>query len=71
MEYYKNHLETANKRIDAILDRVNHVSKTQFNKEFNVYQEVWEKLVPHRQYTLSLRPVFDSYDPNKTEEERI
>ena len=71
MEYYQNYLEVTNKRVDAVLDRANHVSKTHFDKEFLIYQEVWEKLVPLRQYTLSLRPVFDSYDPSKSEEERI
>ncbi|MCW9705795.1 hypothetical protein [Fodinibius salsisoli] len=71
LELYKSYLKKTSKRLDALYNRANHVSKSQFDTEFQIYQEVWELLVPLKQNTLQLRPMGDSVDPNKTEEERI
>ena len=58
------------KSIQAELDKSNHVHRIQFEKEFQIYEEIWSKLLELRNKTLSLRPVMDTYNPNETEEDR-
>lgn len=45
------------------------IHRIQFEKEFEIYNELWGKLVDLRNQTVALRPEFDSLDPNKTKEE--
>lgn len=71
LEHYKSYLDKTSKRLDALYTRANHVSKSQFDTEFQIYQEVWKLLIPLKQNTLQLRPILDSVDPKKSEEERI
>lgn len=71
LEAFKSNLAVANNKINAFIDRSTHVSKAQFDKEFGVYQEIWEAMIPLRQSTLTLRPMLDQTDPNQPEEERI
>ncbi|MGO2511784.1 hypothetical protein [Marinomonas polaris] len=71
LEKYKSELQLANAKIKSLTDTSSHISKTQFDKEFTIYQEIWVLLVDLRSKTLTLRPVMDSVDPNESEDDRI
>ena len=47
-----------------------YVSEKAFDKEFEVLSELWKALIELRYATLNLRPIFDTVDPNETEEQR-
>ena len=70
LEKYKADLQITNAKVKSLSDTSSHVSKTQFDKEFSIYQEIWIRLVDLRSKTLSLRPVMDHVDPNESEDER-
>ncbi|MEM6812185.1 MAG: hypothetical protein AAF549_06935 [Pseudomonadota bacterium] len=57
--------------LQSKIDKKSYVHRIQFEKEFNIYTEIWEKLFDLNQKTLSLRPIFDYVDPSKTREETI
>jgi len=46
------------------------IHKVQFEKEFNIYSELWANLILLRNATQSLRPGFESYDKSQSIEER-
>ena len=52
-------------------EREAFVHKLQFEKEFEVYTQMWKNAVHVGRAIVSLRPIIDSYDPNQSEEERI
>ena len=41
----KNNYDTKLKEIQSDLDKKNHVHRVQFEKEFQIYQEIWELVV--------------------------
>jgi len=45
------------------------IHRVQFEKEFEIYSDLWSKLVDLKQQTIALRPHLDYVDPKKTEEE--
>lgn len=71
LERFKADLTETNAKINASLDSSVHVSKSQFDKEFSIYQQIWKSLVELRIRTLSLRPVMDHHNPKETENERV
>ena len=71
LERFKSELSETNAKLKATLDSSVHVSKSQFDKEFSIYQQIWKSLVELRARTLSLRPVMDHHDPKETEDERV
>lgn len=71
LEVFKSNLAATNNKINAFIDRSTHVSKEQFNKEFGVYQEIWESMIPLQNSTMFLRPMLDHVDPNQPENEII
>lgn len=71
LEKYKADLETTNTKLKCLLESSAHVSKSQFDKEFSIYQQIWVLLVALRARTLSLRPIVDYGVPEETEEERV
>lgn len=70
LEKYKADLQITNAKVKSLSDTSSHVSKTQFDKEFSIYQEIWIHLVDLRAKTLSLRPVMDHVDLSESEDER-
>ncbi|MBH2016811.1 MAG: hypothetical protein I8H88_10025 [Burkholderiales bacterium] len=58
-------------RMDAALQKTVHVSKLQFEHEYQIYKLAWEQLFSLRQATLSLRPVMDRFDLNESKEDRM
>ncbi len=71
LESYKAQLQAANEKVKSTLESSVHVSKSQFDKEFAIYHEIWACLIKLRARTLSLRPVLDHVDPNETEADRV
>ena len=69
LENYKNSLSKANQKLKALHDGAIHVSKSRFDKEFEIYQELWDSLVDLKHTTLSLRPALDYVPQDKTKEE--
>jgi hypothetical protein len=70
LERYKSELEATNKRLSLLMDKELHISKTQFDKEFTIYQDVWSKLVVLKAATISLRPELDIVDRKESDEDR-
>jgi hypothetical protein len=56
-------------KLETEAERKNLIHKFQFEKEFNVYTDLWGKLIDLRNMTASLRPVMDYMDKTKTEDE--
>ena len=46
------------------IETSNAIYKMQFEKEFNIYIEIWEKLFKVKKFTLSLLPIFDDKLPD-------
>jgi len=71
LEKYKADLEATNSKLKGLLESSVHVSKSQFDKEFSIYQHIWVLLVSLRARTLSLRPRVDFGAFESTEEETV
>lgn len=71
LEKYKSDLHSTNQKLKTLLEQSSHVTKAQFDKEFEIYHEIWSALIPLRQHTMQLRPMLDQFDPKELEEERI
>ena len=71
LEKYKADLEATNSKLKGLMESSVHVSKSQFDKEFSIYQQIWVLLVALRARTLSLRPSVDFGDREGTEEETV
>lgn len=56
-------------KLETEAERKNLIHKFQFEKEFNVYTDLWAKLIDLRNVTASLRPAMDTRDNTKTEDE--
>ena len=50
-------------------ERKNLIHRYQFEKEFSIYTNLWAKLIDLRNTTASLRPVLDTIDSTKNEED--
>ena len=50
-------------------ERKNLIHRYQFEKEFSIYTDLWAKLIDLRNTTASLRPVLDTIDSTKNEED--
>jgi hypothetical protein len=53
-------------RLDASVQRRIHVSKMQFDHEYEIYRLAWEKLFALRNETSSYRFVLEEFDPNES-----
>ncbi len=71
LESYKSQLQAANEKFKSVLESSVHVSKSQFDKEFAIYHQIWACLIKLRARTLSLRPILDHVNPSETEEDRV
>jgi hypothetical protein len=49
-------------QFQKILEKKNLIHKLQFEKEFNIYNELWSKLIALRNLTASLRPIMEQTD---------
>lgn len=70
IENYKSQLSISLNKINSINERALHISKAQYDKEFDIYQDIWEKLHDCIVATLNLYPMFESIpvDDDKKEE---
>jgi hypothetical protein len=69
LENHKSSLSKENQKLKALNDGAVHVSKSRFDKEFEIYQELWDSLVELKHATLSLRPMLDHVPQDKTKDE--
>ena len=70
IEGVKNQYVIESEKVRAKLDRESQVHRVQFEKEFEILYNLWGKLVALKNATLQLRPILDTIDPNKNEDER-
>jgi len=56
-------------RLNADLEKKKIIYKYQFEKEYEIYIELWGYLIDLRNKTALLKPTFESRDKNKTDEE--
>jgi len=71
VELVKHEFTAEVERLKAGLDRATHVSKQQFDVEFAIYRDVWEKLVGLRQAFFALRPFVSEIVPPQVGQERL
>jgi hypothetical protein len=71
VELVKHEFTAEVERLKAGLDRATHVSKRQFDVEFAIYRDVWEKLVVLRQAFFALRPFVSEIVPPQVGQERL
>lgn len=69
LEKYKKSLEKSNLKLKTLLDQGVHVTKSRFDKEFEIYQELWASLPELKFTTLALRPMLDQVPADKTKDE--
>jgi hypothetical protein len=69
LEKYKSDLEIARSELKAVHEGAVHVTKSRFDKEFEIYQRLWDSLVDLKFTTLALRPEMDHVPVDKTEDE--
>lgn len=58
-------------KLKGDIDKKLFVSKIQFEKEFAIYNEIWEKIIDLRKHVSSLRPMADFIGADLTYEETI
>lgn len=63
--FTKHHIQKLLKESEAAI----YVHKLQFEKEFEIYLELWEKIMSVMTSTVELRPFLEKYDPDETESE--
>ncbi len=64
LEEYKNHLLLNG-------EKALHVSKVQYDKEFEIYRIIWEKLIECKSNTIELYPVLEDVPTDKEELEEF
>ncbi|TMO44282.1 hypothetical protein [Pseudoalteromonas ruthenica] len=69
LERLKKKLEANNLAVKSKLEQGVHVTKSRFDREFEIYQELWASLVELKFSTLSLRPALDQVPKDKHESE--
>ena len=67
IEDYKSRLELELQKYNYINDRANHISKKQYEKEFQFYMEIWESLVELSNKTLNLFPISENVPADNEE----
>ena len=55
LERYKSDLVDTQLKLKGLIESTVHVSKTQFDKEFGIYQEAWKYVAELKMATLTLR----------------
>jgi len=57
-------------KLKSANEKGNLIHRLQFEKEFNIYHDLWGKIVELRKCATGLRPIMDYYDSEETETER-
>jgi hypothetical protein len=57
-------------RLRSELQTRGHFNKLRYERELQLYEEIWPKLAALRQAALSLRPFLDMVDPQESEDAR-
>ena len=64
-----NEVNKKTAKIKAVLAKEQFIHRLQFEKEFEIYLELWKKLFVLKEATEMLIPIVDYDEPGKTEEE--
>lgn len=56
IEHYKSELNKELQRVNAIQDKALYISKAQYDNEYRIYQEIWEKMFNCVMHTKMLYP---------------
>lgn len=70
IENYKSQLSISLSKINSINERTLHIFKVQYDKEFDIYQDIWEKMYDCIVGTLNLYPVFEDVPVDNSEKEK-
>ncbi|ELY4673573.1 hypothetical protein SM021_004233 [Cronobacter muytjensii] len=66
----QSRLDLTNAEFKSQFEKINHVSKSQFDKEFAIYHEIWACIFGVANSVSKLRPVLDRYAPDESREVR-
>ena len=58
-------------KLDVGVQRTVLVDKVQFEHEYEIYRQAWERMVALRSAVLRVRPMLDQVDPKESKEERV
>lgn len=67
---YKSKLDLELNRINSLNEKALYISKVQYDKEFEIYQDIWEKFFDCFVATLNLYPSFENVPTDDTEKEK-
>lgn len=59
IEEFKGRLSKEINVVNSMIDKSVYVTKLQYDKEFSIYLEIWEKLADCVLYTKNLYPIYD------------
>lgn len=68
IEGYKSELQKELERLNAIQDKALYISKVQYDNEYRIYQEIWQKL--HKCTVASVR-LYPGYEEMPTDKEEL
>jgi len=71
LKEFQSELDATKVKLSAALQHSVHVERVQFEHEFAIYKQVWEKLVPLRMVTMRLRPLLDERPANESQEDTM
>lgn len=67
IEDYKSKLVLELNKINSLNEKALHITKVQYDKEFEIYQDIWEKLFDCIIATLNLYPAFEDVPTDEGE----
>lgn len=70
IEDYKSKLVFELNRANSLNNKALHITKVQYNKEFEIYQEIWEKLFDCIIATINLYPIIDEVPTDEAEKQK-
>lgn len=70
IEKYKSELVLELNKINSLNEKAVHITKIQYDKEFEIYQDIWEKLFDCIVATLNLYPPFEDVPTDEGEKQK-
>lgn len=70
IEGYKSELQKELERLNAIQDKALYISKVQYDNEYRIYQEIWQKLHKCTVASVRLYPGYEEMPIDKEEREK-
>ncbi|HBW35631.1 hypothetical protein [Desulfosporosinus sp. BICA1-9] len=70
IEEYKSKLMLELNKVNSLNQKALYITKVQYNKEFGIYQDIWEKLFDCIVATINLYPSFDEVPTDEDEKQK-